>query len=136
MTSTEKNKDKPSALVSFFRYNLVALIATSIDFLMLAALTELLAVWYMFSTVAAATCGAITAFLLGRYWVFVSTERKVHTQAFRYFLVTMGSIALNSMGVYFFTEVVEFQYLISKIITSIIVGVGYNYLLGRYFVFN
>ncbi len=131
-----KSKGKPSALVSFFRYNLVALIATGLDFLILVLLTELLEVWYLISTIFAATCGALTAFLLGRYWVFVSIERKVHTQAFRFFIVAIGSIALNSFGVYAFTEFVALQYLISKIITSIIVGVGYNYLLGRYFVFN
>ena len=90
----------------------------------------------MVSTIIAATVGAITAFLLGRFWVFVSVESKVHHQAFRYFFVACGSVVLNSLGVYFFTEIVEFQYMISKGITAVIVGIGYNYLLGRNFVFK
>lgn len=129
-------RKKPSPLISFFRYNLVAVLATSIDFLTLIFLTELIGIWYLWSTVIAAIAGAFTAFLLSRYWVFVSLESKIHHQVIRYFLVAIGSVALNSFGVYTLTEFAEVQYMISKGITALVVGVGYNYLLGRYFVFK
>ena len=129
-------RSKPSPIISFIRYNLVAILATGVDFICLIMLTELVGLWYLTSTVIAAVVGAITAFLLGRFWVFVSTESKIHHQAFRYFIVALGSVVLNSAGVYFFTDTVGLQYIISKAITAIIVGVGYNYLLGRYFVFR
>ena len=134
MKSPDQNR--PSSLVSFFRYNLVAIIATSLDFLTLVFLTEIIGIWYLASTIIAAITGAISAFLLGRFWVFVSLESKVHHQALRYFLVAAGSVALNSFGVYFFTEFGGFQYMVSKGITAVLVGIGYNYLLGRYFVFK
>ncbi|MEQ9423703.1 MAG: GtrA family protein [Cyclobacteriaceae bacterium] len=127
---------RPNTVTSFFRYNLVAILATGIDFIVLIVLTEIAGLWYLASTVLAAIAGAITAFVLGRYWVFVSTESKYYHQAFRYFLVASGSVVLNSLGVYFFTDIVEFQYIISKTISAILVGVGYNYTLSRFFVFK
>jgi len=128
--------DKPTPIVSFLRYNIVAVLATGFDFITLIALTELVGLWYLFSTVTGAVLGAIAAFLLGRYWVFVSKESKMEHQAFRYFLVAAGSVLLNSSGVYFFTEVVDLQYIISKVITAVLVAVCYNYLMSRYFVFK
>ncbi len=138
MTSLENlsEQKKTSPVISFFRYNLVAMLATTIDFLTLIFLTELVGIWYLSSTTIAAITGAFTAFLLSRYWVFVSLESKIHHQMLRYFLVAAGSVALNSLGVYTLTEFGEIQYLISKGITAIVVGIGYNYTLGRYFVFN
>ena len=127
---------RPSAIVSFTRYQFVAILATGIDFLTLIFLTEVIGLWYLFSTVSGATLGAITAFLLGRYWVFRSTEDETHHQAFRYLLVASGSVILNSSGVYFLTDIVGWAYLVSKTITAIIVGVSYNYLLSRYFIFK
>ncbi|MDA0194389.1 MAG: GtrA family protein [Bacteroidetes bacterium] len=118
------------------RYNLVATLATGVDFIALIALTELAGLWYMFSTISGAVFGALTAFLLGRYWVFVSKESKIGHQGFRYFLVASGSVVLNSSGVYLFTEIANLQYIISKVITAVLVAVCYNYLLSRYFVFR
>ncbi len=127
---------KPAPFISFLRYNIVAVLATGVDFITLIALTELAGLWYLLSTFTGAVLGAFTAFLLGRYWIFVSKESKIAHQAFRYFLVAAGSVLLNSSGVYFFTEVVNFQYVISKVITAVLVAVCYNYLLSRYFVFK
>ncbi|MDA1119312.1 MAG: GtrA family protein [Bacteroidetes bacterium] len=128
--------EKPTPFVSFLRYNLVATLATGVDFIALIALTELAGLWYMFSTISGAVFGALTAFLLGRYWVFVSKESKIGHQGFRYFLVASGSVVLNSSGVYLFTEIANLQYIISKVITAVLVAVCYNYLLSRYFVFR
>lgn len=134
--ATEPQKQRPSILVSFTRYQLVAILATGVDFVMLVFLTEIFGLWYLFSTITGATFGAITAFLLGRYWVFQSKEDKIHNQAFRYVIVAAGSVFLNSAGVYLLTDIVGLQYMISKVITAVIVGISYNYLLSRHFIFK
>lgn len=130
------NTDRPSTLVSFFRYNASAIIATTGDFLTLVFLTEVLYLWYLFSTVIGALVGACIAFALGRNWAFVSKEERKRVQAVRYTIVALGSLALNTLGVYFFTEVTGFPYTISKVITAVIVGVGYNYTLSKYYIFK
>ena len=133
---SEPKKKRPSHWVSFSRYQLVAVLATGIDFLTLILLTEFAGLWYLFSAVTGAVFGAITAFLLGRYWVFESVESRTHHQAFRYAIVAVGSVVLNSYGVYFFTDIIGLQYIFSKAITAIVVSVGYNYLLSKNFVFK
>lgn len=132
----ESPRKKPTHLISFTRYQLVAVLATGVDFVTLVFLTEVVHVWYLFSTVTGAILGAVTAFLLGRYWVFESKEDKIHYQAFRYALVAVGSVVLNSTGVYLLTDGAGLAYIISKIITAVLVGISYNYLLSRHFIFR
>ncbi|MEQ6121084.1 GtrA family protein [Reichenbachiella sp. MALMAid0571] len=128
--------DKPSGKTSFFRYNIAALLATAGDFLTLIFLTELVGLWYLASTSLGAIVGAIIAFTLGRNWAFVSKEETKTRQAIKYGIVALGSMGLNTLGVFFFTEVIEIQYVISKSITAGIVALGYNYPLSKYYTFK
>lgn len=137
MTDEQHGQDiRPSALISFLRYNASAIIATGCDFGTLLLLTEVFKLWYVFSTACGALVGAIVAFWLGRNWAFVSKDAKKRVQALKYVLVAVGSLGLNTYGVYFFTDFLSIQYVISKIITAIIVGIGYNYTLSRYYIFK
>jgi len=129
-------KSKPSGKTSFLRYNIAALLATAGDFLTLVSLTELAGIWYLLSTGLGALVGAIIAFTLGRNWAFVSKKASKSKQALKYGLVALGSLALNTLGVFFFTDVLEIQYIISKSITAGIVALGYNYPLSKYYTFK
>ena len=99
-------------------------------------LTELMNIWYVISAAVGAAVGAVIAFFLGRNWAFVAKDEQKRTQALKYFIVALGSLGLNTFGVYAFTEWAEFQYVVSKTITAIIVAVSYNYTLNKYFVFK
>jgi len=127
---------KPALLVSYTRFQVIAILATIIDFLILILFTEVFRLWYVASTALGAFAGATFAFVLGRNWVFASTRSKHLPQAIRYLIVAAGSIILNSTGVYILTEFVELQYLISKIIIAALVGITYNYILSRNYVFK
>lgn len=129
-------KSKPSGKTSFLRYNIAALLATAGDFLTLVILTELVGLWYLLSTGLGALVGAIIAFTLGRNWAFVSKKETKSKQALKYGLVALGSLALNTLGVFFFTDILEIQYIISKSITAGIVALGYNYPLSKYYTFK
>lgn len=120
----------------FLSAQVAALIGTVVDFLIVILLTELAEIWYVFSNAIGATCGAITNFLLGRYWVFSATEKKIYHQAFRYFLVALGSMLLNTLGVYLLTEYTSLHYIFSKVIIAIIVAVTFNFFLQKNFVFK
>jgi len=121
---------------TFTKSQLAAIIATAIDFLCLVVLVELLNVWYVTATAIAALCGAISHFSLGRWWSFKDSDTSWRKQASRYTLVSISSLVLNTIGVYLLTEGLALQYLLSKIIIAIVIAVGFNYPLHRYYVFT
>ncbi len=47
---------------TFFKYNLVAITATTVDFLLLIFFTEILHFWYLFSAVIASVAGGLVLF--------------------------------------------------------------------------
>jgi len=127
---------KPKTLTSFFRYNVVAIVATSVDFAVFILFTEALEIWYLLSAVIGAVSGGITAFVMERNWTFMKTDGKVSVQSIKYILVWSVSIFLNTAGLYLLVEFFNCRYIISKIIVAIIVGIGFNFLTHKYFVFK
>jgi len=107
-----------------------------VDYIAFIGLTQFLGVWYVYANIAGATFGAITNFLLGRYWAFESREDKIAHQAFRYALVSTGSLILNTTGLYLLTELTPLNPIPAKVLIGIIVAVTYNYLMQKYFVFR
>ncbi len=133
---TPVRRTRPSHLRAFSRSQLASAVATGVDFGLLFALTELLGVWYVVSVAAGAFAGAVTNFLLNRYWSFEATGTAWHGQAVRYFLVSGGSLALNTAGTWAVTEHAHVKYGFSVVAVSIAVGWLYNYPMQRYFVFR
>ncbi len=127
---------KPNILISFLRYNVAAIIATAVDFVMLIALTEIFQLWYFLSAIIGAIAGGIVAFMFSRNWVFKKRDGKITTQALKYILVWGTSIFLNTYGLYLFVEYLDFHYIVSKVIVAIIVGIGFNFFMHKYFIFK
>ena len=135
-TFTDSKKNDRSFLSLFFSAQVAALIGTAFDFLTVIFLTEIIGVWYVASNAIGAACGAIVNFLLGRYWVFSSTKKKMYHQAGRYFLVATGSMILNTLGVWLLTEFTELHYIWSKVIVAVLIAVTFNFFLQKNFVFK
>jgi len=130
-----KNSDI-SLKKSGFRWGSAALAATSLDFMVLTTLKEIFHVHYVWATFLGAVAGALVAFLLGRNWAFLNTFNSIFGQAGRYLITVLGSIALNTGGVFALTEgLFSNHYLVSKIIVAICVGLFFNFPMQRYFVF-
>jgi putative flippase GtrA len=120
----------------FFKAQLASFTATLIDFSITYTLTSFAGQSYVFSSATGVVCGGIINFLLGRYWVFNANKEKKVKQVPKYILVWISSMLLNMGGLVLFTEVFGFYYLISKVITSTIVGIIFNYNIQRTFVFK
>lgn len=127
---------KKSLIISFLRYQVAAIIATMVDFFVLIILTELFDVWYVTSTAVGAFCGALTNFIICRYWAFVNSSNNLANQAVKYTIVSAGSLILNTLFVYLLTDFAGVNYSISKIITAIIIAIFYNFTLQKYYVFK
>lgn len=123
-------------LTSFKRSQVAALIATAVDFGSLVFFVEVIKIWYVAATAMGAFLGALTNFTLGRIWSFEAKEGAISEQALKYFMVSLGSLLLNSAGVWLITEWLHFHYQLSKIVTAIAVGVFFNFPLQRWYVFK
>ena len=131
-----KSTKKPRVIVSFFRAQITAMLATAVDFIVMISLKELLGFWYLFAVIIGTLVGGLVGFLLGRNWAFISKAAKLIKQVRKYFFVMVGSFLLNVGGVVFLVESMHIQYIIAKVIVAIIVGIGFNFVLQRYFVFK
>jgi putative flippase GtrA len=113
-----------------------AFAATVVDFSILFLLVEAYGVWYVAATATGACAGAVVNFLLNRYWAFAAHEAAWMRQAWKYALVSGGSLVLNSAGVWYFTESWKLPYGVSKVVISLGIALGFNYPLHRLFVFR
>lgn len=120
---------------SFSRSQVASIAATCVDFGLLVLLVESWGVWYVLATGVGALAGAMTNFLMNRYWSFEAGSSDWTGQALRYGLVSGGSLILNVAGVYLVTEAWGSPYAASKLLTALAVGWFFNYPLHRGFVF-
>lgn len=127
---------KTNAFITFFRYNIVAGIATGVDFAILVMFTEILGLWYLLSAFIGAVAGGITAFVFQRNWAFMKKDGKLSAQAVRYLLIWIVSILLNVTGLYIFVDFIGYQYILSKIIVAVVIGIGFNFIMHKYFIFR
>lgn len=121
---------------SLGRAQVAALAATGVDFGTLFFATETLHVWYVASTGLGAFLGAVTNFVLNRFWSFEASHHAWGPQAYRYAMVSAGSLGLNMLGVYAFTDGVGLKYGVSKVVMAFFVGLLFNFPLHRRYVFK
>ena len=120
----------------YLRAQGVALLATGLDFLVTLALREGAGLFYALAVFAGATCGAVTAFLLNRHWVFRAGQLPAGGQLLRFLLALGGSVLINTGGTYLVTEITGLHYLLSKMLVAVAVGLTYSYMVLKHFVFS
>lgn len=138
---TGETKNRTIALgITLFKAQISSMIATGFDWFLTFSLTHWFNTWYVTSTIVGATTGGVTNFILNRNWTFNSADCRKNPvfkgQIIRYTLVWVCSIILNTFGTVFLTEVIMFNYMISKIITAVSVAICFNYLMQKNYVFR
>ena len=123
-------------MLTFIKAQAASLTASLVDLLVTILLVRAFGVWYVSASIYGIICGGITYFTLCRNWVFEATTRKTALQIFKFVLVWNGNLLLNAAGLFLVTNYTGINYIVSKIMVSVLVGVSYNYLLQKYFVFN
>jgi putative flippase GtrA len=119
----------------YIRAQLVALSATGIDFALTLFTKEILGMYYVVAAGIGALCGACTAFLLNRTWVFDAGNGRARSQVLRYLVALAGSAVLNTSGTYLVTEQFHSHYVVSKILVALLIGTTYSYFILKFFVF-
>ena len=121
---------------TFSRSQLAALVATLVDFGTLTLWVEMFHQFYAYGVAVGAAMGAVTNFMINRYWSFEAHDHPIAGQAVRYALVSTGSLVLNTFGVYLVTERFGLHYMLSKLSIAVMIGIFYNYPMHRYFVYE
>jgi putative flippase GtrA len=113
-----------------------AFLSTVADFFITFVLTEYFKIWYLLSGIIGTVCGGIINFLINRHLVFCSSDQKALHQALRYLLVWLGYLGLSAVSYYILSDLLKINYMLSKVIVAVILGLTYNFLLQKYFVFD
>lgn len=122
---------------AFARNTLTSVFTTALDFGTLTGLVELFGVDYVVATFVGTVIGATSNFFINRVWSFEAAHHApMHHQALRMLPVQVGSSALQTVGVWLFTRFAGLPYFASKLVVSVLVYLGWNYPLNRYFVFR
>ena len=135
------------SLFMFLRAQLSAQFATLADFILTYVCFEWLGIYYVLATSIGAITGGIINCVINYKWAFATKDCQFKWVFFKYILVWIGSFILNVGGVYLLVEFMQnnthlwerasgFYLIIAMVIVSIIVSVGWNYVLHRYFVFQ
>ncbi|HSY61374.1 MAG TPA: GtrA family protein [Cytophaga sp.] len=124
-------------MLTLLRLQVTSILATLVDFLITVIFAEVIGLYYIAATISGSVSGGVVNFLLNRKWVFnISGSNRLMNQIMRYVLIWIGSILLNASGVFLVTEYVHVNYILSKILVSLIVGISFNQYLQKQFVFK
>lgn len=123
-------------MATFIKAQAASFTATAVDFGITIVLKEWAGCWYLLASILGTVSGGVVNFAMNRSWVFQAKDKKIHFQAIKYVLVWFGNLVLVSGGVFLFTHYGGISYLVSKITVSLLVGIFYNYVLQKKFVFK
>lgn len=134
--SKGNNESKKSWFLSFGKAQISAFIGGISDFSIYTFCLKVLALSAPLSNVISGSLGAIVNFVINRYWAFESTNTPVGNQLWKFVIVVIGSITLKSGGIYLLVDHFDFNPFYSKLIAEIVVSLGFNFVLQKYWVFK
>lgn len=130
-------KDKSSSLINqMIRYSISGAIAFSVDMALLFILTEFADINYLIAAIIAFTTGMLIVYLLSISWVFPNRSLKSRQkEIWIFFVIGVIGLGLNEVIIWSFTEFVNFHYMASKLISTMIVYF-WNFFNRKYILFN
>lgn len=136
MPKSDNSEHKVPLVKSFIRAQFTSIAASLTDIGSLFLFTEYGGIYYLISTALASTCGAIVGFFLGRHWTFERSDQGVWGQALKYGIASIIIMLCNVAGMYLLTDGLDIQYMGSKLIISILIGLCVSFPLFRYWVYK
>lgn len=130
---------KMKSVFVFAKAQVSAFTGGLLDYTVMILCTELLQIHYTISIAIGGIIGAVLNFSVNRYWTFADNKANqlpVGFQLIKFIFVVGGSIALKSSGTYLLTNWLKLDYKITRIMVDIIVSLGFNYVLQKYWVFR
>ena len=129
-----------SKIIIFLKAQMYAFIGGMVDYLVMIFFTEVFHFHYTLSIAIGGVIGAIVNFSINKKWTFHSPnipyQQPLTRQFLKFVAVVINSIVLKAAGTHGITTFLGLDYKISRIITDLIVSIGFNYTLQKYWVFK
>jgi hypothetical protein len=119
----------------FIKVQIGSILGSAADFLITILCTELGFSWYLLSNLLGNCAGGTIQFAFSRKWIFKESKAGVQVQLLKYIIFFLGNLLLSALGVYILTQFLHINYIVSKLICSVSLGLSYSYLMQKYFVF-
>jgi putative flippase GtrA len=123
-------------MITFIKVQAASILGSMADYLTTIILVEIFHCWYLYANLAGNICGGSLQFILTRNWAFKADKDNTGPQVIKFIVFFAGNILLSAAGIFFFTHYLRINYIISKTITSVLLGVSYNYFILKKFVFS
>jgi putative flippase GtrA len=122
--------------IQLFRYVIVGGFSFLIDYGLLYFLTEYANFYYILSASISFIVGLIVNYILSTKWIFRKSRLKNTVLEFIiYGIIGILGLILNNILLYIFTDFFQIYYMISKLITAVLV-MGWNFVGRRIILFN
>ena len=125
-----------NVFLQLFRYTFVGGFAFTVDFGLLLILTESIGLHYLLSASIAFIAGLLVNYVISKLWVFDKTSIKnPKIEFFVFSLIGIIGLGLTDLLMWFFTDKMNMFYILSKILTTVIVYF-WNFFARKYFIFK
>jgi putative flippase GtrA len=123
-------------MITFIKVQAASILGSIADYLTTIILVELAGCWYLLANFIGNIIGGSLQFVLCRNWAFHAGSGNRQNQITKFALVFFGNLLLSAAGVYLFTHYLRINYIISKTLASVLLGVSYNYIMQKKYVFT
>jgi putative flippase GtrA len=118
--------------LKIFRFGIVGVIATAIDYGLMVLLTEALDVNYLISSAIFFSVSVVCNYILSVLWVFDAKQNKNTKGLLIFAILSLIGLGFNQALMYLGTEILYIHYMLTKIFATIIVMV-YNFISRKIF---
>lgn len=131
-------------ILQFIAAQTSSLVSTAIDFALTAILVKFAGIWYVIANILGALSGGSVNCVINYNWAFKGSEQRKRTILYRYVMVWLGSIFLNTAGTTVVANIISHDgtpkgfntVMISKTIVAVLVAIFWNFLLQKKFVYK
>lgn len=138
------SKNKTHIILQFFEAQTSSLLSTFCDFATTAVLVEFVGIWYVYATTLGAIAGGIINAIINYAWAFRGTSQRKRTIFYRYILVWVGSLILNTGGTTLVANILSHDgtakafstVMEAKTFVAILVAILWNFLMQKKYVYK
>lgn len=127
---------KKEVLNQFVKFSLVGVINTSINLIVLYALTEYFHIYYIISAVFAFLAAVTNSFLLNKTWTFKENiAYKASLKYFKFIIISVTALLINLIVLYVLVEYFKIWYIYAQLI-GIVSNLIINFLGNKLWTFS
>ncbi|OQB29789.1 MAG: GtrA-like protein [Bacteroidetes bacterium ADurb.Bin174] len=133
---TKIKKKTDNVFIQIIRYFISGGIAAAVDFGLLYLLTEFFGLYYLWSAVISFSVGLLITYIFSITWIF--NQRRISNRWIElliFSIIGVVGLLLTYLFMQYFTEVIKLHYMLSKVLTTIIVFF-WNFLTKRFVLFT